>query len=227
MLHDNAIFGRWFSSSADLSNFDSLVDEYVCAEKQILPNETFAVTWTERTQLSFGSTHWSSTEDSLILENQRAILWRRREADEELYDLVFVALMQSSLLLLCNGIAALLKDKHDVELRPLEIDLNKLTGPPFNERLDGMAIANGKRGRIIVSGLKPLQYPPIPFAFPADDDDPSETFFVSELYLRLGATATDVVLSPDGFLTFTNPHVTVTEIAQCISDITAMIRESS
>jgi hypothetical protein len=229
MVLDNAIFARWFLTTADLADFESLVEQYVCSEKQTLANEIFAITWRERTQLSFGATDWSSTEDSLILENKRAILWRKREAFQDLYDLIFVALMQSSLFHLCKGIAAILKEKRDADLVPLYINLNKLT-KPLDERLVGIAIANAKEDRIIVSGVNPFQHLSVPFPFPDDSEiignDPS-AFSVSEIYLRLGPTKTDVGLSPDGFLTFTNPQVTISEIAQCISDITGMFGESS
>src|SRR5215217_2460490 len=111
MLLDNAIFARWFLTTADLADFDSLVEQYVCAEKQTLQNDIFAISWRERTHLSFGATDWSSTEDSLIVANKRAILWRKREALQDVYDIIFVALMQSSLHHLCKGITALLKEE--------------------------------------------------------------------------------------------------------------------
>lgn len=110
MLLDNAIFARWFTTTG-LEDFDSILKQFVCADKLVLPHDIFAVSWREKTQLTFGPTDWSSTEDSIVLENQRAILWRRREGDENFYDLIFVALMQSSLLHLWKGFATLLKEE--------------------------------------------------------------------------------------------------------------------
>ena len=230
MLIDNAIFARWFRTTAGLDDFDSILEQFVCADKQTLTNEIFAVSWREKTRLSFGPTDWSSTEDSIVVENQRAILWRRHEGDATFYDLVFVALMQSSLLHLCEGFANLVKGHSDVDVVPVEITLSELVRSSAGERLRGLAMTNAKRDRIIISGRRPWLY--LPFSVSRDEphdvqDYPSDRFFLSEIYLSLGQMNTSVTVSRDGFLTFPNPQLAISEIAESISEISEMMQPRS
>lgn len=218
------IIAQWCSTGATLEDIQSVLREYVeSSHEQEFPENTFAISWDERTLFTFGDSEWSRNEGSLIFENRRSVLWKENPFGSDQSHLIFIALFPSSLLLLQRDISSLMKDKLDLDFTPTAFGLTDgLAMTPGI--VTGAEITNSGKERILFSGTS--LFGDYPFKYinaVIDANEEAKDFSVSKLYLRLGEPETDISLSSDGVLTFNDPDQSLDEIVDIISRVVETI----
>lgn len=231
------IIANWCITTAKWEDLSDVLRDYVPNETHQF-RETFAASWTERTLMTFGfgDANWAKTDDSIIVENQRAILWKEDSRGSDRTHLIFVGLLQSSLLHLKNDITTRVYEKLGKEVRSVEFALGrgveKLLSSDFSSALvGGEWLSRIGHDRLIYWGKGPKR---LPFGWPdwpyfslQDDFEIGEagpyTFVADVLYLRLGQSKTDLTVSRDGTLTFSDTELTLAEIADVVSDVAELI----
>lgn len=181
---------------------------------------SIGVSWVERTRLNFGGSHWYRIEGSLLLEGRRAILYKPAPDDPNKTYIILIALLPTSLTHLKNRIALLVERFLESSLSPMELQLGGITRKFFDKDEDsisgvGITNKNGDRKVAFQEAHKIFDQHHNLFS----DEESPENDFISELYLRLKGSNSEVVVARDGTLTFNNPQVTLDEIDVILSQI--------
>ncbi len=210
-----------------LDGFKTVLDEYATnARCEHIETGGLAFSWVERTLMNFGGSEWAATEDSLVLENRRAVVCKSDPENEAQSFLIFLALIPSSLINLRNSVSQLISRHLNQQVREVGFALGRLARENVeSNRLVGAEMISLDGERVTVSRSVQQEINPDLVAYFSKDYIPSFTqsangYYLSELYLRF-ASHGDVALSRGGSLTFNDPDLSLTDIMEVVSQITS------
>ena len=233
-----SVIANWCSAEATPDGIESALAMTADSErlKDVIAHPcrrgSVAFTWVERTRLSFGGSDWYSIDGSLLVNGRRAVLYRQAPNDPGRTHVVLIALLPTSLAHLKNKVTSLVESSLHSSLSPVELPLGKIAWRFYEqgkEAVNGVGIASaGGERRVVFQEAEKIfgNYGGLFSDDPAPSDDEPDREYVSELYLRFADPDTELSVSRDGTLTFSDPQVTLDQIEDVLARIDDAHRRS-